>query len=480
VSIVDNKYIDEEMQNAQDLENSFDLQNEIESLSQLMPQQKELSPQEKILEAYKNIPKVQKDYGDNLQNLTLLQGANQVAQGFARGYGADIGSGEAGINALKEQAKQPLKDIENTMDLTKNLYSTQESGLKYDENIKMADPKSDISKFVREQAYHVLKKINPDKEYDLENMSASQIKTLPGLKDLMGQKSKGVHFDRFQGTDGKVYMGAFDNTTGQVVPGTEKLAGYAIGYQKDPVTGALIPTSRSDVNSFGTINNPQKQVETTKVNPETKKEEKKQIELSDIQAVAPKKAEDLIGIRKDFLKDVGELRDAATAATNLSSKLTPIKEAKDIDSGLLGGIQTQAAKLAGQKGVLTDQDLVKFAGAGGLDNAFKRFLNLQAGSMSKADVQFFKDFSGLMVKAANKDLKNRSQIFRDRIKTEIAIPEKGLALNDSDADRLLLTESMLPMANKVKVRNTKTGQVGNIPKENLEKALKSGQYEEVK
>lgn len=71
--------------------------------------------------------------------------------------------------------------------------------------------------------------------------------------------------------------------------------------------------------------------------------------------------------------------------------------------------------MAGQKGVLTDQDLVKFAGAGGVEAKLKRIIDGSLfGEMSKEDIQFFKRFSTLMNKSLEEDIQNRSQLFTEQ------------------------------------------------------------------
>jgi len=318
----------------------------------------------------------QQEASEGLKNVAILQGANQIAQGFAKRAGGDIGTGEAGIKALKDRYTEQL-------DSYKNL-----------------------------------------------------------LKTFNQTKSGKVHFDRVQMPDGKVHTVALSTETGEVVKDLG-LAGYALGYRVNPITGAFEPFSRSDIDSFGTNSPLNSQIQSNI--PKTQKE-KPPVEYSDIQRIAPKKAEDLRKIREDFTKDTGDLRDVASGLSVLTEKLKNPDPNMPIDSGFLGSVQVQMGRSSGLKGAQSDKDLEKFAGTGGVAAALKRVMsNKVFGELTSEDQKFFKLFSEKMAKAGLQDLNNRSKIYKDRVKSEISIPERGLKLNDNDADRLLLTGSVLPM-----------------------------------
>ena len=176
------------------------------------------------------------------------------------------------------------------------------------------------------------------------------------------------------------------------------------------------------------------------------------------------------------MTDIKDNREVATSATTLSKKLKPGADNK-IDSGLLGGIQTQAAKMAGQKGVLTDQDLVKFAGAGGVSATIDRIRDgTFFGNMSEKDINFFKVFSKKMKDSNDLDIKNRSQLFVKSIHNEAKDYVPGLS--EQNVSSWLNVDSVAPQSDMVKVIS-KDGKSGSIPRANLEKAIKQG-YKEVK
>lgn len=118
-----------------------------------------------------------------------LTAGNKIAQSIAMGSGAKI---DAGADAGKEVERlyaQPLEDYKEKqkqlLEEVKGLKSQSDISSELEKN----DPKSDISKFMREQAYSTLKTLDPDNKMGLQgkldNMSASQLEKLPGLKSTM-------------------------------------------------------------------------------------------------------------------------------------------------------------------------------------------------------------------------------------------------------------------------------------------------------
>ena len=156
-----------------------------ESLPQELPAVKSKTDQyADLLNSYKQLKPAQEQYQQSLGGLSMLQGANQIAQGLARGYGADIGAGEAGIKALKEQAQAPLESLQQQMQLGK-------AYLGLETEVQMIDPNSDISKFSRQQAAKAMATKEGKLDVELEDkynqqfsgMSAAQLQKL-GFKGI--------------------------------------------------------------------------------------------------------------------------------------------------------------------------------------------------------------------------------------------------------------------------------------------------------
>lgn len=416
------------------------------------------SKYQEILEAYRSLKPKQEAYQDQLRNIGLLQGANQIAQGLARGYGADIGAGEAGIKALQAQAEEPLNAIKRQM-------ATGKEAMSAEGDISMMDPESDISKFYREQAYTLLKKLNPQSDYTgkLEGMSAAQLQKLPGMKSIgaTSTASPWIATDRVDAQGNPVRFnkmtGEFSTADGNVIKSGDYTARDIL--RRDPLTGQYaIGSAGAGMKVLPTHYG--KGVDLSKGEKGQEVEKPREVTYGEFAKNAPEQAKQFNKIRDDFNKDMRDSREVATSITNLSSKLKA--GGNKVDSGLLGGIQTQAAKMAGQKGVLTDQDLVKFAGAGGVEAKIGRIIDGSLfGEMSDEDVKFFKRFSQLMGKSLNEDIQNRSQLYIEQGRQLVDTTVPGVT--PENISKMLGVDKVAPVVqDKTKKSKPTPGSIVNI------------------
>lgn len=422
-----------------------------------------MSPQEQLLSTYQQYKNAQNKARDNNQNLGILGGFNKIAQGLATGYGAKIDANETGMKQLQDMNNQPVEDLAARIKMGGD---------------EMNDPKSDISKFMREQAYAVLKKLNPEKDYSnkLDSMSAEQLQKLPGLKNLLGSAGikKAVGFGQFidAKTNHPLYMDqadnkVYDSITGQIA-GPDTQIVRPIAYE-DPRFG-----NRGYMTQSGMLTPGSGDIATTA--------EKPDVTQAQIAKAAPKISDELQKKQKDFINDMKDARETATSVTNLSSKLAS-GNTKGIDSGMLGSIQTQAAKMAGQKGVLTDQDLEKFGGAGGWVAAAKRATaNAAEGKMTQQDIDYFKRFNELMGHSLATDIENRTQIHTRQ--TQGLLSSIAPGITEANVNKLLGADVVAPIvqdkskstSNMVRIK-TPSGKLMDIPKDKLKDALKKGATE---
>lgn len=469
----------------QEFADSDDMQSEVvdpfEPLDIPEEPQKPITAAE-ILANYRKLKGAQDSQAEQMRNIGMLGGANVIAKGFAMGQGAKIDDNDAGIKRLTAQAQQPVKDIQNTLDLASNSIGAQSKAMQLEEAEKMADPGSDISKYYREQAYALLKKIAPDTDYSgkLDNMSASQLQKLPGMKN-MGQMPRAdwIATDRVDSKGNPIRFnkmtGEYSLANGQTISPGDYTARDIL--RKDELTGQygignaqgmrVLPTNYS-----GTMASPGAQNEA----------KEKTYTQADITKAGPKLGDELGKLQKSYRDEMKESREVASSITNLANKLAG-GDAKGVDSGLLGGIQTQAAKMAGQKGVLTDQDLVKFAGAGGWKAASERAIqNAATGKMTKADLDFFKTFADKMGRSLDEDIANRTQIYSRQGQGLLETIAPGIT--EANVNKLLGADVVAPAVqggknvNKTMVRiKTPSGKLMDIPKEKLKDALKKGATE---
>lgn len=377
--------------------------------SEVVTKDKSVDPRESILSQYNELKKLQDNVSENKKGLNYALAGNQIAQAIAYGGGAKIGAGDEVLNQVKKDQDQKIVDYK---DRVKN-------------RMDVAD--SDVAKFYRYKLAKSIKTEDPNADISfLDNMSATEMEDF--LKMQAKNKATGrgdLFFTSIKDENGKDIVGAFNRQTGERVKtlGDKSLSDKVIinpetGQQEiyNQVSGLK---GLRDTSLPTTTTQPSLPAQSPMTPPEAKKPADDIMNSPTALAkVNPKLYEQFKKDQDSFLKEVKENRDTATAATTLASKLKPGPNG-EIDSGLLGGIQTQAAKMAGQKGVLTDQDLVKFAGAGGVQAKISRIIDGSLfGEMSDDDIKFFKRFASKMQEANASDIDNRSQLIVDNVHNE--------------------------------------------------------------
>lgn len=410
------------------------------------PEQSSTQDTVSLLEKYKQLTK---NKNENNRNADLLQGGNQIAQAIASGFGGKIGDGSEAVNALRKSNNQPIEDLLG-----------QGKVLEQENEMQMSDPNSDISKFARERALAQATKMgmSPDSVKKLESMSAKQLEKLGLFKAETANRNGLLRFEKITGPDGITRTVAINNQTGEIV-NTVGQTGFASQFRTDPQTGNIIALTPSNPNTNpvgvtgGSVNTTEKTVAPAK-GATAEQPKVDYTSPTSLNKINPNLYKEFKKTQDEFTKDMKESREVATGATLLSAKLTPGANG-DIDSGLLGGIQTQAAKMSGQKGVLTDQDLVKFAGAGGVSAAISRIADGSIfGNMSEQDLKFFKAFAKKMQEATAEDIQNRSQVYKQQVYNEAKDYLPGLA--EQDVEKWLQVQEIAPA-----VQNKKTGKTEN-------------------
>lgn len=381
--------------------------------SEVVTKDKPMDPRESILSQYNELKKLQDNVSENKKGLNYALAGNQIAQAIAYGGGAKIGAGDEVLNQVKKDQDQKIVDYK---DRVKN-------------RMDVAD--SDVAKFYRYKLAKSIKTEDPNADISfLDNMSAHEMEDFLKLQAKNKATGRGdLFFTSIKDENGKDIVAAFSRQTGERVRtlGDKSLSDKVIvnpetGQQEiyNQVSGlkglrdTSLPTTPT-----ATKSQPSLPTQSPTTPPEAKKPADDIMNSPTALAkVNPKLYEQFKKDQDSFLKEVKDNRDTATAATTLASKLKPGPNG-EIDSGLLGGIQTQAAKMAGQKGVLTDQDLVKFAGAGGVQAKISRIIDGSLfGEMSDDDIKFFKRFASKMQEANASDIDNRSQLIVDNVHNE--------------------------------------------------------------
>lgn len=308
-------------------------------------------------------------------NLNTLRGVNKVMQAMATGYGGKIDDGSEMVDALEKQLDQPTKD-----------YAAR---IADEEN----QPNSDISKFMRQQAYAILKKISPDTDYagKLENMSANQLKKLPGMKNAFDSKggiAKAVGFGQF--VDGKtnqpLFLDQTDNKVRNAITGEVVTADTPI---VRPIAIQDAFGNRQYVNPQGNIQVLSSKRENITPDQMDKKSEVEGFKPDDRQRSALDKEKDRVD---SLTKNVNEKLGAASR----------ILGALDGDSKqAMAVIKTQMPRLAGEVGNLNQSEQEVWQGSQGLlDKAFQ-FLSTKADSeLTEDNKQELRKILGIFLKEA--------------------------------------------------------------------------------
>lgn len=296
-------------------------------------------------------------------------------------------------------------------------------------------------------------------------------------QQLQGQKNP-WQLRTLTDADGKIRQYRINTLTGETAPVGE--AGFALGGHFDKETGQYVTDKKTDINSPSIV----KTVAQPEVAPQ------KEYAISDIQGKPEVYKETVLPKLAEFKKDMQDSRDVATAVTNLNAKVgVGANLDQIISSGNLGSVQTQAAKMAGQKGVLTDQDLVKFAGEGGVAAWINRFVSGAFGEMSEDDVKFFRKFSKIMSQSLANDIQNKSQFQADQIRKGV---EKYLpGFTNENALKWLSADKVAPVVQgggvggdpteqTVTIRHKATGETQKVKQSAAKKYLdKPDEFEQV-
>lgn len=379
--------------------------------AEMTPPEAPVDPRLALLKQYGDLKKIQDSVKEKNNNLNYGLAGNQIAQAIASGYGGKVGDGSEAIKMMQDQNNQEIKS--------------------YHERVKdrMDVPDSDVAKFYRYKLAKQMKDADPKADISmLDGMSANEMEQYAKLTSKAGGGRGDLFFTQVMNPKtGKPEVVAVDRKSGDIVKSIgDKI--FQDRIVKDPVTGqnmkynqlngapeTMLAPSQQGMAPIINANNSGE----AKPSEETKKiVEEQKSSPTILNKVNPELYKKFNDQQKEFLSTVKENRDVATSATTLASKLKS-GDNGEIDSGLLGGIQTQAAKMAGQKGVLTDQDLVKFAGAGGVAAKIDRIIDGSLfGQMSDDDIKFFKKFSEKMQASNAEDIKNRAQIMIKNVHNE--------------------------------------------------------------
>lgn len=365
----------------QEMSNSDQIQNELSDLASNFSQapiaqeqgnlteqdiQRATSPKS-VLDRYTELKQLQDNQSSDLRNAGMLQGANQIAQGFALGSGAKIDDGSGSVKMLQQLAKQPVEDygVRQKDEDTQMKLALQRS---------LRDKGSNVSQITSLLAKQQALKAGLSEEQiaPIGDMSADEIQLLKLGNAGDSLKSRFQTKVRTNPETGLVEIMSYDTVTGEMTPINDGvLAGYKPDVRTDKRTNELLKiNSNLPVARVEKITGP-KAIETTEVNAEGKIEPKKSFSEFDLQnSLDVKKYDDFQKVREQFSSEVKEDK-AAAAKVDGVIKLIEEAEKNPAASGMAGAA---VARLI-EKGVLTDQDVIRYAQRNGILNQLQDKLN---------------------------------------------------------------------------------------------------------
>lgn len=343
----------------------------IPEMPNVMPASAPASPDAKPapswLDAYNKYKEAQasRKTSDALALATL--GAGQISQGMAQKYGGKVGNNKEGADAIRAMAEGNVSAAKEDLSLTKDA--------------DMNDPKSAVSTLYRQQAYALLKKLDPqDKnglQGNLETMTAEQLQKLPGLKEVMKSSTAAVK---------TLQQGQFITKTGDPAifdPNSGKYINAVTGQQVTESGDLYRPVMYNDAFGNRAVMGPQGniQVSSSKRGPEqfSKMEPKAEAQVAESFSPDAKQREALDEEKK-------RVDTMVKAANGQIGQINGLLKALDTNSKMAKGVAVNAlVRAAGETGPLSESDKAPFQGSSALLDRMNQYLSTNVGSELTAE-----------------------------------------------------------------------------------------------
>lgn len=328
------------------------------TLSPTVASSPDMARYKSLLEQYNNIPTESnlKDLQDQRREGLLLAGllgaGNKIAQGVAHGSGARIDAASEIPKQIENLAGQGVTDYRERQKALLDELSGLKTKTQLGTELEKADYKSDISKFVRQQAYSYLGKIDPENKMQLqgqlENMSAAQLEKIPGLKSASGS-SNWVGYGQFINAKGEPL--ALDQAS-------KKLMNTVSGKEHKSEDQVFRPIAYNDAFGNRIYTSPSGNVMVSSSKREelpTDEKKSKQVE----ETFNPDKEQrEVLNKEKERIDTLGKNINDKISASN------KIIQALDGDSKLaMSVIKTQMPRLAGEVGNLNQMEQEAWQGS---------------------------------------------------------------------------------------------------------------------
>lgn len=459
------KYAEEENQAFKEMDEtpSNEMQNKADELAykkDVYSKFMQATPKEQN-EIQDDLKSLQEEARRKSSNLDWFRLADKIAQAYGQRHGGKVAGFQDIYDAMEKQAQQPVLDY-------KNLQKNELDKLSVDNEKQMNDPNSDISQFARQQAMAVATKMpgmNPETVAKLEKMSAKQLEQL-GFKFSSNSFSSRprVRYEKIRDADGIVRTYAINDDTGEktVIGQT----GYSTQFRTSGRTGEVIGLDAANPYSPPIDITGPKSISSPK-NKEELKSLKSEFELQNV--LDNKKYGQFTDVRKTFDSEVKEDKNAAS---KLDGVMKLLEEAVK-NPAAAGQAKTAVAKIF-EKGVLTDQDVVRYAQRLGILNQIQdKFSQFTTGTFTP---ELAKDVaSSLKVynSGLEDSLKNRALARAKQVKGFI---DPNIPVNEASLAKMIYSDYK-EYPKTVRKTDSKTGKVikATVKDENeLKEAMEEG------
>jgi hypothetical protein len=240
--------------------------------------------------------------------------------------------------------------------------------------------------------------------------------------------SKGSDKGRFQSKrlynpeTGQVEEFTFDTLNGTMSAGSNGQAGFAGQFRTNPATGEIIGLNPANVSAAPKVVPGTGAIPLSDAVPEEQQNPKMLYG-----SLNPVQKKSYASVRDDFFKDTEAERSAVTSAQSAISKL---QSGKEIGGDILRAVQNEFARANGEKGVMTDKDVEPFGGRQSVAAQLERIARFKStGQMPEKDREFMQKYAAAMAKAAESKLDTKSAPFASQLATQTSLTaEQGKKL----------------------------------------------------
>lgn len=413
-----------------------------------------LSKIQKPQQDQSDLQKLQQDSLDRQKQLNWFRIGDKLAKAYGERYGGKVEGMQDFYNQLEKQAAQPIEDygVRQKDEATQMTLQNER---------EMNDANSDISKFTQARAIAAGSKMgmNPEEIEKLKGMTAKQLEKL-GFSSASSLIKPRVFDKNIVNPVTKKIESVLVDEQGNVIKNLGE-AGYSYSSGIDPVTGLRQVISKSDPTAAPITQGAQP--------------DKKDLKPEEItRAKLNPKEKDLLDKTRDELSKNKQYTASQEAVDGADNALALLKSGKDSGQDLVRAIQTMLAKSSGQVGVLTEQDVVGFNGRADALSRLERAVTTAAkGKLPEEDRKFLMAYANAMQGAAKRNIDQVSYIYTKQLSDDMGLDLKQAANLLTTKERLNPKQLSKENQDMIKVISPE-GKIGNIPKENLEKALKKG------